>query len=379
MQTEKQTPPYEQHPLAGGSFINLIKLFLFSGGVDREYLPKALVVARESLRTIPLRIYERIKFDRQLAEVEIKFPPIFIIGHWRSGTTYLHYLMSRDPNLGYYATWQAFRNSEIFLANPVLAKLRADATFPRKRGVDGVILSSDYPTEEEPALANYSLCSFAAGRFFPKNMQTVFQKVVLFAGKDESEKKEWEKVYLRFFKRVTLNAEGKRLILKNPLNTARIEVLLELFPDAKFIHIYRNPYVVYASTCNLNKKFGEILGFQRISDREMSENIFCLYKAMMKKFLADKNLIPSENLIEISYEDFIGNEMSYLNKIYTQFNLPGFDLAEPLFRKYIESQANYETNKYSLDGETLKRISEEWKFTIDRWQYDVPESIRKTA
>ena len=377
MKTEKQVPPYEQHPLAGGSFINLIKLFLSSGGVDREYLPKALVVARESLRTIPLRIYESLKFDRKLAEVEIKFPPIFIVGHWRSGTTYLHYLISRDPNLGYYATWQAFRNSEIFLANPKLAKLRADATFPKKRGIDGVILSSDYPTEEEPALANYSSYSFATGRFFAKNMQSVFQKVVLFAGGDESTKSGWKRGYLRFFKRVTLSAEGKRLILKNPLNTARIEALLELFPDAKFIHIYRNPYVVYASTCNLNQKFGEILGFQRISDREMSENIFYLYKAMMKNFGDAKSLIPPSNLIEISYEDFIGNEISYLNRIYTQFNLPGFEQAEPLFRKYIESQANYETNKYSLDEETIKRITEEWKFTIDRWQYDVPEEIRK--
>lgn len=111
----------------------------------------------------------------------------------------------------------------------------------------------------------------------------------------------------------------------------------------------------------------------------MSENIFYLYKSMMKKCLSDRSLIPPANLIEISYEDFVGNEMSYLSKIYAQFNLPGFEIAEPLFKKYIESQANYETNKYSLDAETIRRIGEEWKFTIDLWQYDVPETIRTAA
>lgn len=377
MQTEKQTPPYEQHPLAGGSFINLMKLFLFRGGIDREFIPKALTVAAASFLTIPLRIYESIKFDQRIEQVEIKFPPIFIVGHWRTGTTYLLYLMSRDRNFGYYSTWKAFRNSEIFLANPELAKRRSDETYPKKRGVDGVVLSSDYPTEDEPALANSSFYSFATGRFFARNMKKAFQKYVLFAGGDEVTKQEWKRVYLRFLKRLTLSVEGKRLLLKNPLNTARIKALVEMFPDAKFIHIYRNPYTVYPSVRNLNKKFGEIWGFQRISEAEMDSNIIFLYQEMMKSFFSDRDAIPPENLIEIKYEDFIGNELEYLKKIYSQFNLPGFEQAEPEFKKYIDSQANYETNKYALDEETINKISEEWKFAIEKWQYDIPESIRK--
>ena len=35
-------------------------------------------------------------------------PPIFILGHRRSGTTHLHYAFSRDPRLGYLSNFQTF-------------------------------------------------------------------------------------------------------------------------------------------------------------------------------------------------------------------------------------------------------------------------------
>ncbi|MFH7027195.1 MAG: sulfotransferase family protein [Heteroscytonema crispum UTEX LB 1556] len=96
---------------------------------------------------------------------------------------------------------------------------------------------------------------------------------------------------------MTLSANQKRLIVKNPINTARIKILLEMFPDAKFIHIYRNPYSIYASTNTLYKKLVRILGFQTINEAQLEENIIFIYKQMMQNFLVDKNSIPPENLI----------------------------------------------------------------------------------
>jgi hypothetical protein len=180
-------------------------------------------------------------------------------------------------------------------------------------------------------------------------------------------------------KRITLSANGKRLILKNPINTARVKILLSMFPDAKFIHIYRNPYSIYASTNTLYKKIVRLLGLQTINEAELEENIIFIYKQMMEKFLVDKSSIPPENLIEIKYEDFIGNEIQYFKQIYDQFNLPEFEQAEAEFKKYVKSQANYETNKYTLDEETIKKITEEWRFTIEKWQYDLPTEMKTTA
>ena len=67
--------------------------------------------------------------------------------------------------------------------------------------------------------------------------------------------------------------KGKRLILKNPTNTARIKFLLELYLEAQFIHISRNPYVVYMSTIHFYKKMVQAFSFQNVSDDDLENYI----------------------------------------------------------------------------------------------------------
>lgn len=64
----------------------------------------------------PFRVFEGVYFNGRVTKTPIKESPIFIIGHWRSGTTYLHYLMSRDKNLACVSTFQALA-PEVFLAS----------------------------------------------------------------------------------------------------------------------------------------------------------------------------------------------------------------------------------------------------------------------
>ncbi len=375
MSDEKTTMTYE-HPLAGSSFINLIKLLILNGGIDREHLSRALFIAKVSFLTIPLRVFERVKFSRKIAKLQIDLPPIFIIGHHRSGTTYLHDLMSRDSNFCFLEHWQAMGGSEIFLGSPEVAKSWGDSNYPRKRISDGVIMFTDSPEEEEFALANSSVFSFYAWHYFPKSTKKLFQKFGLFEGQSEQIKTKWKKAYTRILKRISLSGNGKRIMIKNPVNTARVKILLEIFPDAKFIHLYRNPYTIYASTRQLYKKLLPIFMLQNINEVELEENIIYIYQKMMQNYLVDKNYIPEENLIEIRYEDFVGNEILYLNRIYSQFNLPGFEEAESEFKRYIASQTKYQTNKYILDEKTITKITEQWKFTIEKWQYDLPDDLR---
>jgi hypothetical protein len=362
--------------LAGSSFINLMKLFIVNGGIDREYLPQALSIAMASFLTIPYRVFEKIKFAQKIAELEIDLPPIFIIGHHRSGTTYFHDLMSRDPNFGYLEHWQGMRGSEIFLSSPELAKHWADSNYPSKRKSDDVMVLANSPVEEEFALGNSSPYSFYTSFCFPKNLKKTFQQVVLFEDGNEQIKHQWKKDYTSLLKRISLSKNGKRLLLKNPVNTARINILLEIFPDAKFIYLYRNPYIVYASMSQAYKRVLPMLRLQNITEVELEQNIIFIYQQMMQKYLVDKNHIPPENLIEIRYEDFIGNEILYLKRIYNQFNLSDFEQSESEFKKYIDSQAKYKTNKYILDEETITKISEEWRFTIEKWQYDIPDELK---
>lgn len=235
---------------------------------------------------------------------------------------------------------------------------------------------SDSPEEEEFALANSSVYSFYAWHYFPRSMKKMFQQFALFENQSEEIKTEWKKAYMKVLKRIALSGNGKRILIKNPVHTARVKILLEIFPDAKFIYLYRNPYTIYASTKQLYKKLLPIFTLQNISEVELEENIIYIYQQMLQKYLVDKKYIPPENLIEIRYEDFIGNEISYLNQVYSQFNLPGFKKVESEFNQYIESQTKYKTNKYILDEQTVTKIAKEWKFAIEKWEYDLPDNFK---
>ncbi len=56
----------------------------------------ATTVTGLSLFNSTMSVLNRWKYQRQVAATEVLEAPVFIVGHWRSGTTYLHELMSCD-------------------------------------------------------------------------------------------------------------------------------------------------------------------------------------------------------------------------------------------------------------------------------------------
>src|SRR5437868_13825696 len=107
-----------------------------------------------------------------------------------------------------------------------------------------------------------------SGYYFPKNRNKNLERNVLFRNNPSAEKR-WKKNFDHFLRKLTLVNGGKKLLLKSPANTARVKEILSLYPDAKFIHIYRNPFDVFQSHLHLFKKLIPMLSFQQISDKEL--------------------------------------------------------------------------------------------------------------
>ncbi len=363
------------HPMATGSLSNNAKLLWKNGGMHRKHILRALNIFVSNLFLLPFRGLEIIKWENKVEKVEIQEPPIFIIGTWRSGTTYLHNIMSHDSNLGFVSTLQAFcpdiciEGSKIL--NPIFKKL-----LPKKRPMDNMSIALEYPQEEEYAVANLSPHSFYHGYSLPRSMSSLFS-LLSFKESDELIKDEWKHVYLTVLKKATLIMKGKRLILKNPLNTYRIPVLLEMFPNAKFIYLYRNPYMIYYS---LLHTFSRLIGayqLEKISKSEIEENVFNFYEGLMRRYWDTKELIPSGNLVEVRFEDFEDHTMEVIEKIYAELNLPAFEESKVNFEKHIFSQNGYKKNKYRADRETINRISHRWRFAIERLKYSPPRGLLK--
>jgi hypothetical protein len=279
--------------------------------------------------------------------------------------------MTQDPQFGVVSTLQTLF-PEAFMATPVFRTFMK-LFMPETRPMDNMKLSIDAGQEEELAMCNMCPYSFYYGWVFPNQMIEHYEKYIRFEGESEATKSKWKAVYQRMLKIATINAKGRRIILKNPPNTARIKLLMEMYPDAKFIHIHRNPYIVYLSTKTLYKKAVAIFHLQKISEEQIEKNIFEIYTKLTEDYLKEVSLIPSENFVEIGFGDLEKDPMDELKKVYKRLNLPGFEEAVPRFQEYLDSLGSYKKNKYNLDQSTIEKIEKHWKFAIDKWGYSVPE------
>jgi omega-hydroxy-beta-dihydromenaquinone-9 sulfotransferase len=362
----KHRPKKVQHPLSGSTLSNWLRLLVINQGVSPLYWQRALSITAMILLGAPLRWLETARFGPQIKATPLAEPPIFILGHWRSGTTYLHRLMVQDHQWGYVSSLQAFL-PEAFLnaQQTLLSKLQK--AWPKVRLMDNVSYSPDVPEEEDYALGNLSPFSFYGCWYFPRNMAECYRRSVLMEGLSTAERQQWEQAFIKILKKATIRFGGKRLIIKNPSNTAKIKILLELFPEAKFIHIFRNPYDVYNSTLGFYEKMLPHYTLQTFDQAQIEHQIFDFYRELMARYFAEFALIPSGNFIEIRYEDFENNEIAYLEKIYQKLELDGFEAAKNNFERYVKAQANYQKNQYDLDAETKAKVYHHWQEAIDRW------------
>ena len=358
-------------PLAGSSFINILKLLSQNRfRVDPVGVPRILYSMALSLGMSPLRLYEYLKFNKQINETVVDKHPIFILGHWRTGTTYLHNLISQDRQFGFASTYQTVTPT-LFLSFEKIIKPIVSSSLPEKRPQDDVDLGADLPNEEEYALGSISPYSFYNGWIFPKNMD-FYSRYVDFKNLSDKTIDDFKKVYLDYIKKLTFYYNGKQLILKNPSNTSRIKFLLDIFPDAKFINIIRNPYHVYLSMKRNIEKEMTLYTLQKPPNWEVFEkSMIDMYIRMFDKYFKEKNLIKKENLVEIRYEEFISNPLDEIEKIYSNLNIEGFKKNKDVFAKYIKSQSKIKTSKYYIDEGTKNRIYNYLKYTIDKWNYKI--------
>jgi len=239
------------------------------------------------------------------------------------------------------------------------------------REIDNIPLSMDNPEEEDLAIANMSPYSYLHMYSYPRRATYFFETYITYFGNlPKSTIDKWKKVYLLILRKATLKAGGKRLVIKNCADSARIKALLELFPDAKFIHIYRNPYNIFRSTQHLYRVVMERTQLQEVGQGEHENWVLRFYAQLMQKLLADKSLIPAGNLVEVKYEDLDKEPLAQLRKIYETLSLPGFAEAEPAFRAYLDSISGYQKLAHKqLDDSAITKINRNWQFAFDALGY----------
>lgn len=356
--------------LAGTSFRNYLKVISGNKILPKHYVKVVLTLIIILIGT-PFRWIEKIKFSRKIKRYKFKEPPIFILGHWRSGTTFLHNVMCQDPKAGYLTTFNA--SFPHYLGSKWLFESFMKLVMPDKRPADNVKLDTKYPQEEEFSIGNVHPYSYYNFWYFPKRYEEYYEKYVRL--NDPSIRNYWKKKYKNHIIKSLIDTNGERAIFKNPVLTGRADTLVELFPEGKFINIYRNPVIVFLSTRKFFRELFPTLWFHEINHDEIDEMIITTFIKIVNDFEEKKKLIPNENLVEIKFEEFEKRPLEGLEEIYSKLNLKSWEEAKHSLESYINSQKSYKKNNYKMKRQDLDMVLKHWGFAMKLWDYEVPDNL----
>jgi omega-hydroxy-beta-dihydromenaquinone-9 sulfotransferase len=359
--------------LGGITFRTWLKLLREEGAtIDPSRVLRAISITGQSLKNARMLSRERRKYEAAFKDVVIE-PPLFILGHWRSGTTYLHELISKDDRLGYPNSYQvSFPHT--FLCTEERDARRLSFFVPRHRPMDAMALTLASPQEDEFALCASSLKSPCMAWVFPRQKEK-FEKFLTFRAAEKTEIDEWGAAFIHFLKKVQWRCR-RPLVLKSPPHTARIRLLLALFPEARFVHIHRDPYAVFQSSRRTFRILFDWHGLQRPPLGDLDDWVLRQYKQLYEAFFEERDLIPNGRFHEVAFERLEQDPAGEVRRLYEALNLGGFDTFEPKLQSYVDSLSGYRKNSLpGLSRELRERIGREWKAAFDEWGYSLPTAV----
>ena len=359
-------------PLAGTSVSNFFRVLKGNQIAPRHYF-KVILTFLIVLISSAFHRFDHLAFRKKIKRYVFKESPLFIIGHWRSGTTYLHNILTNDPASGYVSTYHAvFPNN---LKSKWIFKTFMRIFMPDERPGDHMKISVNFPQEDEYAMSNITYQSFYHFFYFPSMYRSLYSKYIRFSSMTENEEADWELRYRQMVIKGLLNTNGKRAILKNPVNTGRMSKLIEIFPGANFIFLIRNPIIVYLSSKKFFSQLFPTLNLEEFSNDDISNMILNLYSMLLKDYLSDKKHIDGNQIIEMRYEALEQNAMLELEKMYNKFGLSDFDKIQPVFREYLNQQKEYKNGHYSIQREELDKVMSSLDFAMKHWNYAIPDEL----
>jgi hypothetical protein len=224
----------------------------------------------------------------------------------------------------------------------------------------------DEPFEDEFALAILTGLSPYFSWTFPRRRERHDARLTL---DDDAEADRW-KAGLRWFASKLTLKYGRPLVLKSPPHTARIRHILDVFPEARFVHIHRHPYEVFASTRRLIEVGVDGLRLQTGPD-DVEEQIVRRYRAMHERFDRDAPRIARGRYIEVRCSDLESDPLGEMERIYEALALPGWGAASRVVRTWMGARpASARFSHSPLDAGLRAMLHREWRSWFDRWGYD---------
>jgi hypothetical protein len=305
-----------------------------------------------------LRPIQKLCFDRRIAQTELVAPPLFIIGHWRSGTTLLHELLTLDESVTCPTTLDTFIPNHLLVSRAVLKPL-VSLLLPGRRPMDNMELAGDSPQEDDFALISLGAPTSYRGIAFPLDR---LQESLVFDPAELSvaarERLRWS---LDYFYRTLTCRTPKPLVLKSPPHTARLSELSEWFPGARFIHISRDPHKLVPSTVRMWRTLDETQGFQlaRYPEPEMRQFVHRCQGQLYQAFLKDRAQVQGQ-LFELQFEQLVANPRKTMEQLLQQLAWPQPAALLEKIDRYFAARQQLKPSTSTPPADVCAEIDQHW-------------------
>ncbi len=340
-------------------------LFLCKFRVDKRAIPTILLGVVFTLLLWPFQLAEFIYYKIKTRKTKVK--PVFIVGHWRSGTTMLQYILAKDGNLSYFDTLSAYCVNTV-VWKPLLRKVLPPILI---RAFDNMEYNLVYPWEDSVCFTEYCSYSNWSRHMFPQDRERYLDYAVV----DELPTKiqaKWFRAYDNMIRKFYVQSgNGRPMVFKGPDATARTLFLSKKYPDAVFLNVYRSPYAVIRSTINMYKFTTTYFSLQALpTEQEEEEFIIHQFKRIYTKYFEDIKSIPADRIIELRFEDLEKDPMPMLEEAYKRFGWDWESAKEPL-RTYWDSLSGYQKNVFDYSPRLIRRVNEELGFYFEHYGYEM--------
>lgn len=297
-------------------WLRLLREHRFS--IDPIFWPRAvLATVGAAVTSILSRLEEKV--SPEAVDPRLLESPVFILGLPRSGTTHLFELLSQSPALCFPTRFDAFNpHTLLFLRRTGLFALLSK--FPKlKRSMDNVRIGWDSPEEDIVALSILTSKGERLLRVFPRDaLKSVDLKTTQSVERPESL---ILLSALRGFLQKLAFLHGRQVLLKSPRHIGRVKEILETFPQAKFITIFRNPIQQAASIYSMEFSGNPFWSALQWPSINTPSALLQNQGHLLQRYFETRALIPACNLFETTFEDLVADRAGTIARICERFGL----------------------------------------------------------
>ena len=297
-------------------------------------------------------------------------PPLFLLGFWRSGTTFLHELFCCDTRLGFASTYACMNPSHFLLTEKWTQQRAPQQSY---RPMDNMLYSWASPQEDEFALFAMGAASAYEAVIFPSLMRNVRQLLDV-RQRSPEEPDRWKDSLRYFLKLLTVQQQGKTIVLKSPPHGFRLPILSPSFPLARYVVLERNPYEVFASNLKLWRTLIDLYGVETVSQEEIERFVLAAYVLHEEAIAEGVRTIDPRLIARLRYEELIADPAGQMARLYKELGLEDFATAQPSVERHLASVADHKRNHFRLSPPQKQRVDSVWGTLIRQKGYSWPDN-----